>query len=171
MTPRPESSWYAVHTRSRHERKVCGELARQSFEAYLPEYRALSKRRDRRKQILRPLFPGYLFVRTPLTAEKRMSIIQTKSVVRIIGTGCKPVPIPEHQVESVRILLSTGADAAPSDVLARGRPVLVTEGPLAGVVGMVEESGKRKIIVSVELVGRAVSATLDIHAVVPYLDN
>ena len=37
MTPQPESSWYAVHTRSRHERKVCGEFVRQSFEAYLPE--------------------------------------------------------------------------------------------------------------------------------------
>jgi transcription antitermination factor NusG len=43
------------------------------------------------------------------------------------------------------------------------------EGPLRGVVGTVEATKKRKIVVSVELVGRAVSATLDTDAVVPYL--
>ena len=171
MTPQPESRWYAVHTRSRHERKVCAELTRRSFEAYLPEYRVRSRRKDRRMQILRPLFPGYLFVRTPLTAFQRIAILRTKSVVRIVGTGHKPVPVPETEVDSVRILLANGTDAAPTGALARGRPVLVTEGPLAGVVGVLEEVNKNKIIVLVELVGRAVSATLDTQAVVPYLDN
>jgi transcription antitermination factor NusG len=43
------------------------------------------------------------------------------------------------------------------------------EGPLRGVIGVVEATQKRKIVVSIELVGRAVSATLDADAVAPYL--
>jgi transcription antitermination factor NusG len=45
------------------------------------------------------------------------------------------------------------------------------EGPLRGVIGVVEATQKRKIVVSIELVGRAVSATLDADAVAPYLDK
>ncbi len=53
----------------------------------------------------------------------------------------------------------------------KGQLVLVMEGPLRGVIGVVEATQKRKIVVSIELVGRAVSATLDADAVAPYLDK
>jgi transcriptional antiterminator NusG len=166
-----EPRWYAVHTRSHHERTVQKELKAQSFEVYLPEYRTMSKRKDRKKEIQRPLFPGYLFIRTPLTGGKRIAVLQTKGVVRMVGTGYRPVPVPDHELESVRILLSSAGDAGPCPVAEKGQLVQVMEGPLRGVVGVVEETKKRKIVVSVELVGRAVSATLDTDAVVPYLDK
>jgi transcription antitermination factor NusG len=164
-------SWYAVHTRSHHERTVQKELQAQQFEVYLPEYRTMSRRKDRKKEIRRPLFPGYVFVRTGLSGGKRIAVLQTKGVVRIIGTGHQPVPVPDHELESVRILLSNSQDAGPCPAAEKGQLVQVLEGPLRGVIGVVEAAKKRKIIVSVELVGRAVSATLDTDAVVPYLDR
>lgn len=163
--------WYAVHTRSRHERKVKSELLRQSFETYLPEYKAWSRRKDRRKQILKPLFPGYLFVKTSLTPEHRLAILQTASVVRIVGVKHHPRPVPDREVESVRILLEGAGDAGPCEVVERGQLVQVMEGPLAGVVGVVDQAKKKRIVVTVELVGRAVAATLDTDSVVPYLDG
>ena len=166
-----EPRWYAVHTRSHHERTVHKELGAQNFEVYLPEYRTMSRRKDRKKEIRRPLFPGYIFVRTPLSGGRRIAVLQTKGVVRIIGTGVKPVPVPDHELESVRLLLSNSEDAGPCPVAEKGQLVQVMEGPLRGVIGMVQAAKKRKIIVSVELVGRAVSATLDTDAVVPYLDE
>ncbi len=166
-----EPRWYAVHTRSHHERTAKQELEAQSFEVYLPEYRTMSRRRDRRKEIRRPLFPGYVFVRTPLSGGRRVAVLQTRGVVRIVGTGYRPVPVPDHELESVRILLSNSEDAGPCPVAQKGQLVQVMEGPLRGVVGVVEAAKKRKIIVSVELVGRAVSATLDTDSVVPYLDG
>ena len=166
-----ESRWYAVHTRSHHERTVEKELTAQQFEVYLPEYRTMSRRKDRKKEIKRPLFPGYVFVRTELSGGKRIAVLQTKGVVRIIGAGHKPVAVPEHELESVRILLSNSADAGPCPAAEKGQLVQVMEGPLRGVIGTVQAAKKRKIIVSVELVGRAVSATLDTDAVVPYLDD
>ena len=166
-----EPRWYAVHTRSHHERTVQKELGAQNFEVYLPEYRTMSRRKDRKKEIRRPLFPGYVFVNTKLSGGRRIAVLQTKGVVRIIGTGFKPVPVPDHELESVRILLSNSDDAGPCPVAEKGQLVQVMEGPLRGVIGMVQAAKKRKIIVSVELVGRAVSATLDTDAVVPYLDE
>ncbi len=54
--------WYAVHTRSRHESKVCDGLSLKSINAFLPKIEAWSRRKDRRKKIQLPMFPGYLFV-------------------------------------------------------------------------------------------------------------
>ena len=165
------SSWYAIHTRSRHERKVHQELVSQSFDAYLPEYRTWSRRRDRRKQILKPLVPGYLFVCTALEPERRLAIIQTTSVVRIVGAGHRPVPVSDHEVESIKILLRAATDAGPHPMVQSGELVQVMEGPLRGVVGLVERTKRRRIVVAVDLLGRAVAATLDTDAVVPYLDG
>ncbi len=54
--------WYAVHTRSRHEDRVYLGLTQKSFHAFLPKMEVWSKRKDRRKKIMIPMFPGYLFV-------------------------------------------------------------------------------------------------------------
>jgi len=163
-------AWYAVHTRSRHERKVDTELKRQAFETFLPEYQAWSRRKDRRKKILKPLFPGYLFVQTTMSADRRLAVLQTNSVVRIVGSGYQPVPIPDHEIESVRLLLAGADDAEPHDSIASGRLVQVMDGPLQGVIGVVQKPGKRRIVVNVEMLGRSVAASVKTDALVPYLD-
>ncbi len=167
----PDGSWYAVHTRSRHERKVAAELSRRGFEIFLPEYQSWSRRRDRRQRITRILFPGYLFVHTELTPALRLEIIQAASVVAIVGAAKRPVPIPDEEVESIRRLLGASSDAEPRPGLARGQLVQVLEGPLMGVIGRVEQAERgRRIVVSVELLGRSVAANLETEALAPYLD-
>ena len=54
--------WYAVQTRSRHEKKVDSFLSDKGVETFLPLINTLSRRRDRKKYIDIPLFPGYIFV-------------------------------------------------------------------------------------------------------------
>jgi transcription antitermination factor NusG len=164
-------AWYAVHTRSRHERKVASELAGRSFVVFLPEYKTLSRRRDRRKQILTPLFPGYLFVQTRMTTENRIAILQASSVVQIVGISNRPLVVPDHQIESIRIILDSTQAAEPQTVLTSGQLVQVLEGPLKGVIGVVEKAQRKRIIVSVEILGRAVAADLETSAVVAYREN
>ncbi len=165
-----DAAWYAVHTNSRHERKVAKDLARQAYETYLPEYRTWSRRTDRRKEIAKPLFPGYLFVRTEMSAARRLAILQTTSVVRIVGIKNSPQPVRDHEIESIKILLQSSVDSEPHAAISSGQLVQVMEGPLRGVIGVVDHTKKQKIIVNVELLGRAVEASLETDAVVPYLD-
>ncbi len=167
-----ERKWYAIHVMSRHERKVAEKLRSRGLEVFLPEYRSRSRRKDRVKMILRPLFPGYLFVRTSLAPKQRLKIIQTPSVVRIVGINTKPHPIPDEQVESVRLLIGSTSDAKPEQNLRTGQKVMVTDGPLKGVVGVVEKTPRgEKIVVCVELLNRAVSASLQKASVSPFLDS
>ena len=78
-------SWYAVHTRSRHEDRACLGLLQKSFHAFLPKMEVWSKRKDRRKKIMIPMFPGYLFVELPtLDNEIKVDVLKTFGVVRIL---------------------------------------------------------------------------------------
>jgi transcriptional antiterminator NusG len=163
--------WYAVHTRARHERIVADELRRRKFEVFLAQYQTWSTRRDRRKRLTKPLFPGYVFVHSEMLPEQRIGILQTRSVARIVGRGAHPVPIPAHEIESVRLLIAGASDAGPHQPIREGLRVQIMDGPLRSVVGRVISSPRgKRIVVEVELLGRAVAASLDTDALVPYLD-
>ena len=84
--------WYAVHTRSRFEQKVHDGILGKSIEVFLPKIQVMSRRKDRRKKILIPLIPGYVFVNTALEPEEYLNILKTVGVVRMVGFKGKPSP-------------------------------------------------------------------------------
>ena len=55
-------AWFAVRTQPRAEEKAVRHLVNQGFAAYLPRYRRRVRHARRNEIVLRPLFPGYLFV-------------------------------------------------------------------------------------------------------------
>jgi transcription antitermination factor NusG len=55
--------WYALRTKSRHEKVVRDQLDKQGIEPLLPTVKRLSQWKDRKKEIEVPLFSGYCFVR------------------------------------------------------------------------------------------------------------
>ncbi len=94
--------WYAVHTKSRHEYKANSGLAQKNFTTFLPETEVWSKRKDRKKKIFIPLFPGYLFVETLCwDNEKKLAILKTSGVVSILGKkeNSEPIPVPDDKIE------------------------------------------------------------------------
>ncbi len=99
----PELKWYAVTTRSRHEKVVAEQLWQKEIECFLPLREVLSTWKDRRKKIQLPLFPGYLFVHVPIV-ERRLNILKVPSVVRIVGFNGESDSIPEVQLQAVKRL-------------------------------------------------------------------
>src|SRR6185369_12090566 len=56
------SQWFAIQTRSRHEKKVADELTGRGVEVFLPLIKQMRKWSDRTKKVDFPLFAGYAFV-------------------------------------------------------------------------------------------------------------
>ena len=86
------------------------QLEHKEFEVFLPRVKALSRRRDHRKIIQRPLFPGYLFARTELNPGNYLKIIKCKGVVRVLGfrdnnTASVSGTVPEDVIESIGRML------------------------------------------------------------------
>ncbi len=168
--PRPDGKfWYAVHTRSRHEKKVDGELQVKGVEAFLPLYETMSRRRDRRKLIELPLFAGYLFVRIVPHRDRILEVLKIKGVVRIIGkTPTEPFPIPDSQIEAVHRMVNSDVLISGHPYIKEGSRVRVKAGPLQGVEGiLMEKRGRHRLIISVDMLQQAVATEISIDEVEP----
>ncbi len=161
-----ELPWFAVYTRSRHEKAVYASLVSQSVEAFLPLHAMLSQWKDRRKWVERPLFPGYLFARLP--RERLWLARATRGVVHLVSDGEGPVPVPEEQVLAVRELVERPVAVDPWPYMQEGDRVLVKSGPLIGLQGFfVRCKSEAKLVISVDLLGRSVAAEVGADCVEP----
>jgi transcription antitermination factor NusG len=153
--------WYAVYTKSRHEKSVTSRLQEKQIEVFLPLRNVLRRWKDRRKEVAMPLFNSYVFVRMPYS--KRLSVLQTPGVVQILSEGSKPVPIPEEQISSIQKLVESGLTYDPYPYLKEGTYVRVIRGPLQGVEGLLLEKRKKHVLVlSVDLIQQSAALQVDI---------
>ncbi|PKN70204.1 MAG: hypothetical protein CVU54_06250 [Deltaproteobacteria bacterium HGW-Deltaproteobacteria-12] len=158
--------WYAVSTRSRHEYKANTGLLQKSITTFLPEIEVWSKRKDRKKKISVPLFPGYLFVETPfLDNEKKVSILQTFGVVRILGKkeNAEPLAVPDSKIEAIQRLLNKKVEVFSLQYPQVGEPAKIVDGPFAGIEGTViaSNAAKELFVISIELLQRSVAIKLE----------
>jgi len=162
-------SWYVTYTRRNHERVVNKILTQKGLITFLPQIIVPSRRKDRKILIKRPLFPNYVFVELDQVRENWMKVFRTPGLVRICGNG-RPMPIPNEDIESIRIFVNSDRNIYPLPFLHVGSKVQVISGPLAGAVGILikEEPKKRQLVVSIELMGQSVTATLFDDEVKPY---
>lgn len=156
-------NWYAIYTRSRHEEKVYDRIREKKIEVFLPLIERWSRRRDRRKRIQVPLFPGYLFVWTQMDQYAYYEILKTQSVVRILCSGGVPAPIPDEQINGIQILMKNNMAITPCQYLKEGERVRVVNGPLVGIEGILIKikPNKNRLVLSIDLIKESVSVELD----------
>ena len=159
-------SWYAVHSKSRHEDRVYLGLLQKSFVAFLPKMEVWSKRKDRRKRIMIPMFPGYLFVELPvLTNEVKVDVLKTFGVVRILGkpTGSQPIPVPDEKIDAIRRIVDSKVEVQQFQYPKVGEPARIINGPFKGIEGLVLKTDYEKevFVVSIELLQRSVAIKLE----------
>jgi transcriptional antiterminator NusG len=163
----PGVHWYAIWTRSRHEKLVREQLERRQVEVFLPTYQKWSRWKDRKKQIEWPLFPGYCFAR--FDAHDRLPVLKCEGVVAIVGSEGAPTPIPAIEIDSIRQLIESELSYDPCPMIKEGDMVEVKSGPLKGVVGrLVRKGSHARLVLSVNLIGQAVSVEVDAADVRPY---
>ena len=148
--------WYALYLRSRHEKMVDLRLRERDIETYLPMIEEVRQYSDRKKRVVEPLFRGYLFVRTDL--RNKIPILQTDGVVKFVGIGLKPSPIPDKQIEWIRIAGGEPSKIKRESYLAAGEHVRVTAGPFEGIEGFILAlKGSMRVVVSIECIVQSVS--------------
>lgn len=156
-----EARWYAAYTKHQHEKKCADLLAQKGIESYLPLYHSLRQWRDRRKRLTLPLFPGYVFFRS--TMNTRLEVLSTPGVFFIVESAGRACPIPEHEIESIRILTNSEAVIEPHAYLNPGDSVQVRCGPLTGVCGILTRIKNRyRVVICVELLRQGVSVEVDL---------
>jgi transcription antitermination factor NusG len=148
-----ENRWYALCTRSRHEKKVAAVLSDRGFDEYLPLISRESQWHDRRKRILWPLFPGYVLAR--FSPEEAGAVVGVPGVVSVVSVAGSPAPIPESDISNIRALVAaadaTGSLPESEVLLEEGQRVEIIRGPFQGVRGIVIERRGARITMQVGL--------------------
>src|SRR5215208_4200964 len=116
-----EVRWFALWTRSRHEQVVREQLVQKRIDVFLPTVTKWSRWKDRKKKIDWPLFPGYCFAR--FNAKERLPILKCTGVVNIISFEGDIVPIPESELDSIRVLVGSDLQYDPCPMIHEGMMV------------------------------------------------
>ena len=157
--PAEEFKWYALYTCSRHEKIVQLQLTTKAFEAYLPLYTSLCRWNDRTALVDLPLFPGYLFVRIPLSA--RLRVLAVPGVVRLVGFNGKLASLGEEEIQAIKTAVALKV-AEPCPYLVEGKRIRVMNGPLKGLEGIVtRRKGTLRAVVSVHSIMQSFSVEVD----------
>lgn len=154
-------SWYAVQTRSRHEKLVQHHLHIRGMSLYLPAVTETHRWSDRRKQVEVLLFPGYVFVQLVPSNDWRATVLQTPGVVRLVGCTREGSAIPEEQIASVRTVVERNLPWVSHPFLKAGQRVKVRGGALDGVQGIfLRRGGDDALIISVEVIQRSMALSI-----------
>lgn len=158
--------WFALQVRAKHEKLVAAHLSGREYESFLP----LCKRRklwsDRIKEVMVPLFPGYIFCR--FDPQKRLPILTIPGVIQVVGYNRLPIPIEEAEIGAIQTLIASELPNQPWPFMATGDRVRIAQGPLSGAEGiLIAFKGSHRLILSVTLLQRSVAVEVDSAFVTP----
>lgn len=161
-----ERRWYALRTRSRHEKTVRDQLLRQGIEQVLPTVKRVSQWKDRKKKIEVPLFSGYCFAR--FAWGERLPVLKVHGVIEVVGASGRPEPIPDEEIEALQTLMRSTLPYDPHPYLQEGMRVEVQRGPLKGIKGILIRKDKgHRLGLSIHLIKQSASVEIDAADVAP----
>ena len=159
--PEP-ACWYAIQTRCRFEKKVATQLQNKGIATYLPLVKQIHRWSDRRQVVEQPLFPGYGFVRFHDSPVRRLRVLQTAGVNGFVMMNGFPVPVPEQQLEDVRLLLANEIACRAYPFLKAGQRVRIRGGCLDGLEGiLISENKDHSLVISIESIQRSLAVRIE----------
>lgn len=138
--------WYAVSTRSRHEKKVALLLAEKGIETYLPVIKTVRQWSDRKKIVDIPLITCYVFVR--IDYDDHLEVLKTAGVVRFLMFQNQPAYVQDKEIENLRILTENSENVKVQDIdIQIGDYIEIDSGPFSGFQGEIIRKKSNQILV------------------------
>jgi transcription elongation factor/antiterminator RfaH len=164
-------SWIAASTHVCRERVAIVNLERQGFSTYCPMLRKRIRHARRQRDVLRPMFPGYVFICLEFERIAWRPILSTAGVRTLIRFGDRLGTLPAQFIEALRAHEHDGAvSLPPSKKLTPGERVRITTGPLEGLIAtVIRADDPKRLLVLMELLSRSVRVVVPTHAVAPQL--
>lgn len=165
------SHWYVIHTYSGHEKKVATalrqrinsmRLADKIFDILIPTQEKIEVRKGKKEKTTEKIFPGYILVKMMVDDYSWLAVRTTPGVTGFVGSGNKPTPISEEEVNAIQKFMTMEAPKYKA-VFSQGEAVRIIDGPFAEFLGTVEsvDEAKGKLKVLVSIFGRETPVELD----------
>jgi transcription antitermination factor NusG len=159
VNSRPQ--WFAAYTIPRHEKHVQELLTERGIENFLPLYRSTRQWKKSSPAVLDlPLFPTYVFVRIEQMA--RGTVLGMPGVVSIVGSPNKPWPLPDSEMEGLRLGIQT-QKIEPHPYLRFGERVRIKSGLMCGVEGiLIRKKNEFRVVLTLDTIMRSVAVEVNV---------
>ena len=167
------AKWYVVHTYSGYENAVAAAILKAAenrrmtdliHEVNIPLETVTEHTDTGEKTYERKVFPGYVLVKMIMTDESWHLVRNVRGATGFVGSEGKAIPLTEQEiydlgVEHKEIVVG----------FAVGDTVKVTDGPLEGFLGTVDEldAERESVRVIVSMFGRETPVDLELDQVEP----
>ena len=170
-------NWYIVQAYSGFEKKVVesireelkkNELEDKIGEILVPTHQITQVKKGKRTKKESKYFPGYVLIKIELNNEIYHLIKNLSKVSGFLGSGDKPTPITDKEIQRILGQVSENADNQKIGVSFEvGEKVKVCDGPFASFNGLIEEidEEKSRLKVSVSIFGRPTPVDLEFNQV------
>ena len=171
------AKWYVVHTYSGYENTVAASVLKAAEnrrmqdliqEVNIPLETVIEHTDEGDKSVERKVFPGYVLVKMILTDESWHLVRNCRGCTGFVGSDGKPIPLTEQEI------LDMGVERKEYSVgFEVGDSVKITEGPLEGFLGTVDELDPERDLVRliVSMFGRETPVDLELDQVEPVKDE
>ncbi len=168
-----EKQWFIVHTYSGYEAKVKDSLRQRADamgmtdvieEILIPTEEVVEVRDGKKTRSTRKFFPGYVLVKMEMTDAAWHVVRSTPKVTGFVGTGSKPVPLSQAEVDRIVTQVAVAAEKPKPKLEFRiGETVRITDGPFSNFTGQVEEVNEDRstLKVMVTIFGRSTPVELE----------
>lgn len=150
--------WAVAHTKPRCEKKLVQHCAREGIDSTLPCYRAPHRYRGKTVVFLKPLFPGYVFLR--LRREQHRVLIQSDYVANLLTVTDQE--LFDRQLREIMTALETDVEVRLAPAISEGTRVQIKSGPLRGLEGWVEtRRGPTTVMLRLDFIGQAAAVKVE----------
>lgn len=138
------------------------DAADKIFQVMIPTEQVVEVKEGQRHTVTKKIFPGYILVEMRMNDESWNVVRNTPGVTGFVGSGNKPTPLDESEVEVIRKQIEAEAPRVKLG-FSKGQSMRVIDGPFRDFVGVVDEinvqKGKVKVLIS--FFGRETPVELD----------
>jgi len=164
-------NWYVIHTYAGYEDQVAQSIEQRIeslsmqdyiFDVLVPIEKQIEIKNGKRRTVEKKIYPGYVMVDMIVTDESWYIVRNTPNVTGFVGTGVRPTPIPQAEIDTIRMKMGM-AEPLYEVTFRQGDLIQITDGALKGFQGKVDEVDlqKGKVRVLVTMFGRETPVSLD----------
>lgn len=140
--------WYVLFVLTGEEDRVRKRLeysfGQEQLRPLVPQRRLKERKRGRVYECVRTVFPGYVFVHTPIIDDVYYDMKYIPGVIKVLKDDKRPVAVEPHEMEPILALTRASEIIDFSTGALIGGCVIILDGPLKGCEGIIVSVDKRK---------------------------